>query len=896
MSSFARTKIQAPRQRPGLLLARPALEARLAQALATQRLVLVCAAAGYGKTSALARQVEQLPRGTALAWVSCDVGDSPLRLFQCLVSALEPFDLPWRVEPDALMASAAADGPAAQRNRGLRAMVAELINALDACDVPHGVIVVDDLHRIEHDAVYEFLDLLLERFTSRWTLAIASRSEPPIALPRLRALGELAEFRQADLRFDRDEVQQLLSSAGGDGAGAQALFERTQGWPVALRLALQVRGGGVAPAAASRLPWLDRSMFDFLATEVIDQLAPELREFLLSTSLLPELSAARCAALTGDAQAALQLERIERAGLAVSTLAGQDLTLRLHDLLREALEQRLRRERPQDLSTLLARAADSEPDATRRIDYLLRAGDPSGAAQQLDAHSAELLTSGAAASVERLLERFAPAWAADSPALHHVRGLLAWSRWEFVTMQQAMQRAEAGYRAAGDEDRALLALGYQSVAMNAFGQTEQISPRLLTLPRRGLRLETHLVVLVVCLWHAMDMGQQHEVGPLLDETVNLLETTHDLSLWYRAHTIPRLNGLPGTAQALERYVDGVLRLTADTATPLRAMALAQRALRQLWRGDVAAAAQTVAAARADVQWLGNPPNARSIVLLVEMLLATVRGQREQALAAAQRSLDEELTRRSPWLLAGNLFYAARVAASFDDLPTLHHYVEELQALRERVPPSMVNMLRPLQGLRAALAGDHSLAMQAWREALAQEDHTDRLGSAVEMRLRLAAAQLALGDDPLAVQTLAPAAERVQSHAGLGGVLLPRSALAALAQAAQHGRLGPLLGATVLDWQALAQRCTHQETPGTAGAKPIAGGAGAAETAAGLSSRELEVLQRMAAGDSNKLIARAFDLSPHTVKRHVANILDKLDLRSRGQAAAWYLAHGPAARA
>jgi DNA-binding NarL/FixJ family response regulator len=58
----------------------------------------------------------------------------------------------------------------------------------------------------------------------------------------------------------------------------------------------------------------------------------------------------------------------------------------------------------------------------------------------------------------------------------------------------------------------------------------------------------------------------------------------------------------------------------------------------------------------------------------------------------------------------------------------------------------------------------------------------------------------------------------------------------------------------------------------------------------LSAREREVLARIAAGDSNKLIARAFDLSLHTVKRHVAHILDKLDLESRGQAAAWYRSH------
>jgi LuxR family maltose regulon positive regulatory protein len=82
-------------------------------------------------------------------------------------------------------------------------------------------------------------------------------------------------------------------------------------------------------------------------------------------------------------------------------------------------------------------------------------------------------------------------------------------------------------------------------------------------------------------------------------------------------------------------------------------------------------------------------------------------------------------------------------------------------------------------------------------------------------------------------------------------------------------------------------------------QPSAATAPQTETArtplAGLSARELEVLQRIAVGDSNKVIARTFDLSPHTVKRHVANILDKLALASRGQAAAWYRDHGLASR-
>ena len=63
--------------------------------------------------------------------------------------------------------------------------------------------------------------------------------------------------------------------------------------------------------------------------------------------------------------------------------------------------------------------------------------------------------------------------------------------------------------------------------------------------------------------------------------------------------------------------------------------------------------------------------------------------------------------------------------------------------------------------------------------------------------------------------------------------------------------------------------------------------------AGLSEREAEVLARIAAGDSNKLIARAFELSPHTVKRHVANILGKLGVDTRGQAAARWREMAPA---
>ena len=98
------SRIQPPRQRPGLI-ARARIEERLADALAHRKLTLLCAPAGFGKTAALTRQIAQLPEGTALAWIAADESDDLHRFLHGLFAALEPFDPPWRSEPDEVTSS-----------------------------------------------------------------------------------------------------------------------------------------------------------------------------------------------------------------------------------------------------------------------------------------------------------------------------------------------------------------------------------------------------------------------------------------------------------------------------------------------------------------------------------------------------------------------------------------------------------------------------------------------------------------------------------------------------------------------------------------------------------------------------------------------------------------------
>ena len=348
--SFSVTKIRRPQLRAGLV-DRSGLEQRLAQALQHGGVVLLSAPGGWGKTVALVRALEALPAGTAVAWVSVDEGDDLARLLACVAAALDPFDLPWRVDPDALARLADQGG-------GVRPVADELLNTLWAADVVRGVLAFDDLHHLQDAAALELLDRLAARLPANWSLACATRVDPPLALARLRGRGELAEFRQDALGFDPAEVQALRALVGDARAPEAAeLLARTQGWPAGLRLVLS---SAPSPAGAAARAGVQRYLFDYLAAEVFDTLPSDLQRFLLRVSVLSELSASRCAAVAQEARAVQFLEDIERRGLFASVIDSDELTLRLHDLFRDFLEDRLQRELADELPGLLAHAAQVE--------------------------------------------------------------------------------------------------------------------------------------------------------------------------------------------------------------------------------------------------------------------------------------------------------------------------------------------------------------------------------------------------------------------------------------------------------------------------------------------------------------------------------------------------------
>ena len=201
--------------------------------------------------------------------------------------------------------------------------------------------------------------------------------------------------------------------------------------------------------------------------------------------------------------------------------------------------------------------------------------------------------------------------------------------------------------------------------------------------------------------------------------------------------------------------------------------------------------------------------------------------------------------------------------------------------RPCIPEATPLQLQPVIGLQGCLAwleGRRAEAQALWSQALAHEEACDLFGLAHELRVRLALQSLHRGDAAAAAAWLRPMLAQVAD--GPRGALFALAALRELAGASWHKLLGAGEQAVLRAWSAPAGQTV------AAPFDALAGRLGSAPHDP-LSARESEVLGLIARGLSNKHIARELTLSPHTVKRHVAHILEKLDVASRSQAASWY---------
>jgi LuxR family maltose regulon positive regulatory protein len=381
------TKLHAPAQRERLVPRPRLLEAFDGLLEPGQRLGLVSAPAGFGKTTLVgdwsSSVANDADRQVSVAWVSLDEADNDLgRLMAHILTALQRAGAP--VDVGFLKASGVVAMDVTAALALLTAVVntvaetAELggpdaasagaagtrrVSGTDAGRSRRWLLVLDDYHVIAAAEVHETIGYLLDNLPEQLRVLVSTRSDPPMPLARLRSRGQLTELRAEQMRFTHAEAGIFLNQVLGlnlEEGDVAALDDRTEGWAAGLQLAgLSLRGRTRAQDVSDFIAAFtgsNRFVVDYLTDEVLAQQSEGVRRFLLRTSVLDHLTGSLCDALTGDSDGQEVLDRLDRENLFVVPLDEERMWYRYHHLFADVLRSRLRASEA-DLIADLHRAA-----------------------------------------------------------------------------------------------------------------------------------------------------------------------------------------------------------------------------------------------------------------------------------------------------------------------------------------------------------------------------------------------------------------------------------------------------------------------------------------------------------------------------------------------------------
>ena len=329
------TKFHRPRVTADLVH-RPRLEEVLKNGLDCS-VTLVAAPAGFGKSTLLSAWLDTCDLSNA--WISLDEADNDLSTFLAyFLGALQT------LFPDDLVRTRSF--LTGIKLPTVEVIASTLINELDGLGRDF-ILVLDDYHLITEQSIHELLNLLSQHPPRGMHLVIATRQDPLLPLPVLRARNQIAEIRGKDLRFSRDEIATFMKQAAGvfltDDVLAM-LAEKTEGWAAGLRLTTLTfrRGDDIDHQFVALLPE-NRYVIDYLMSEVLSHVPPTMMNFLLKTSILDQMCSSLCAEVIGtdepEGDPQENLAWLEQANMFTLGLDSHNKWYRYHHLFRELLRE-----------------------------------------------------------------------------------------------------------------------------------------------------------------------------------------------------------------------------------------------------------------------------------------------------------------------------------------------------------------------------------------------------------------------------------------------------------------------------------------------------------------------------------------------------------------------------
>ena len=904
------TKFIIPPVRADVLPRSPLIE-RLNQWRALP-LILLSAGAGFGKTTLLAAWASQLPH--PVAWLSLDPLDNdPLRFWSVILAALRPLS-------PAVEAAALTQAHAQQPSQ-LTSFLTTLINDLTAAG-EEITVVLDDYHVIDEPSIHTSLQFLIEHAPACLHVLLSSRVDPPLALSRLRARGQVVELRDSDLRVSEEEAATFLQQVMGahlSGEDARRLAQRTEGWLAGLQLAaLSLAKRDDAGSWVVAFSGGHRLILDYVQDEILARQSGAIRRFLLRVSILPRMNAALCQAVTGNTASQEMLEALERSNLFVVPLDEQRQWYRLHDLFREALLARAQATQPALIPTLYERAAEwyeHQGLLADAVEAALNARAFTRAAalieRTIDQHSfrnayhtlcrwlgqapEEVMRARPTLSFWYALSIMFTSLRRTPAAWAHIERSLLWAEQGFAAQEQRDRLGEAWELHAElaffqDDLATMLALGQQATPLLSAQSLMYATNRLV----RGW--EYLLAGNLEAAGQNFLEGRRHA-----ERLGSLTATAGALLLWAEA------NVARGELHEAERYcLQALAHADEDpqslqqqlmTATGSRDPFFASWAFHTLARlsyeyNDLAAAQEMLA--RADALEEDGQEGSGAAHLLTSGRLIRVRLlHRLGATAEAERVLDTwERHARFPWALRAVRASRARLQLDVGDLSAVERWsrmradsFEPLAGGPEWELPYVQQEEEALLAIRLTLAqGQAQAALQQLAPWKAQAEAQGRAHAMLEMLILEAVAHWADRALPQAQSALLHALrlahperyQRLFLDEGQPMAALLKSALSAIEEHDLAVYARGLL-------EACEQERLSAPAAPAAPAMRVVSPPRPSPLIEPLTSQEQRVLQLVAEGLSNQQIATQLVISLATAKKHVSNLLSKLGAANRTQA-------------
>jgi LuxR family transcriptional regulator, maltose regulon positive regulatory protein len=865
---------------------RPHLIDRLNEGL-HRKLTLVAAPAGFGKTTLVSAWVAVCDR--QVAWLSLDKGDSdPARFLTYLVAALRT------IAPnigEAILGALQSPQPPPTETI-LTALLNEITNIPD-----NFVLVLDDYHVIDAKPVDDALAFLLEHLPPQMHLVIATREDPQLPLARLRARDQLTEMRVTDLRFAPSEAAGFLNQAMDLKLSAEdiaALETRTEGWIAGLQLAaILMQGHEDAAGFVKSFTGSHHFVMDYLVEEVLQHQPESVQTFLLRTSILDRLCGPLCDAVLLDAAASGQetLEYLEHANLFIVPMDNERRWYRYHHLFADLLRHRLQQKdegrrtkdevsarrpssfvlRPSSIPQLHIRASQWYEDNGLEIEafhHAVAANDVERAERLIDSKGTPLHLRGLVTAMVDWLESLPKAVMDARPSLWVKYGSLLLVIGQTTGVEEKLDAAEAALQGTTEDDKTRHLMGHIAAARATLALTRyhveamiaQSRRALQYLPpnNRSLRANANWTLGYACLLQ----GDRVAARVALTEALALCQAAGDIFT-----TILATIGLGNVQeadnelyQAAETY-RRVLQLAGDQ--PLQIIYEAHLGLARVFYewNDLDAAEQH---GRQSLHLARQYDKVIDRFIVCEVFLARLKlAQGDVAGAAAILAQAGQSARRLNFVHRVPEVAAAQVLVCLrqGDLAAAAHLAQT-----HGLPLSQARVHLVQGDTSAALA-----LLEPWRLQMEAKGWQDER---LKVMVLQAVALHAHGEEDKAVQLLGDALALAEP----GGFIrifvdegTPMSQL--LAEAATRGAMPDYIGKLLAVFE--AERQAGKEKPDLRHESLIEP----------LSQRELEVLQLIAQGLSNREISEKLFLALDTVKGHNRKIFDKLQVQRRTEALA-----------